>query len=53
MITEVSGCLIMHQPFYNYSADSLFYGGGFRWTPLSTHRFSPFGQVMFGGRKSS
>jgi hypothetical protein len=51
VITEVSGCLIMHQPFYNYSADSLFYGGGFRWTPLATHRFSPFGQFMFGGRK--
>jgi hypothetical protein len=51
VITEVSGCLIMHQPFYNYSADSLFYGGGFRWTPLSSRRFSPFGQFMFGGRK--
>lgn len=51
VITEVSGCLIMHQPFYNYSADSLFYGGGFRWTPLSTHRISPFGQFMLGGRK--
>ncbi|MGB2667908.1 MAG: hypothetical protein WAK48_28200 [Candidatus Acidiferrum sp.] len=51
VLTEVSGCLIMHQPFYNYSADSLFYGGGFRWTPLSTHRFSPFGQFMIGGRK--
>jgi hypothetical protein len=51
VITEVSGCLIMHQPYYNYSADSLFYGGGFRWTPLTAHRFSPFGQFMFGGRK--
>ena len=51
VITEVSGCLIMHQPFYNYSADSLFYGGGFRWTPRSTRRFSPFAQFMFGGRK--
>ena len=51
VITEVSGCLIMHQPFYNYSADSLFYGGGFRWTPLATRRFSPFAQFMFGGRK--
>ncbi len=51
VITEVSGCLIMHQPYYNYSADSLFYGGGFRYTPLAAHKFSPFAQFMFGGRK--
>lgn len=51
VITEVSGCQIMHQPQHNYSADSLFYGGGFRWTPLAAHRLSPFGQFMFGGRK--
>jgi hypothetical protein len=51
VITEVSGCLIMHQPQYNYSADSLFYGGGFRWTPMAAGRFSPFAQFMFGGRK--
>jgi hypothetical protein len=51
VLTEVSGCLIMHQPQSNMSADSLFYGGGFRWTPLPSHRFSPFGQFMFGGRK--
>jgi hypothetical protein len=51
VLTEVSGCLIMHQPQYNMSADSLFYGGGFRWTPRAAHRFSPFGQFMFGGRK--
>ncbi|MFZ3217522.1 MAG: hypothetical protein WA192_15795 [Candidatus Acidiferrales bacterium] len=48
---EVSGCLIMHMPAYNISADSLFYGGGVRWTPLATHRWSPYAQVMFGGRK--
>jgi hypothetical protein len=24
VLAEVSGCLIMHQPYYNYSADSLF-----------------------------
>jgi hypothetical protein len=41
----------MHQPQYNYSANSLFYGGGFRWTPMANRRFSPFGQFMFGGRK--
>lgn len=51
VITEVSGCLIMHMPQSNYSADSLFYGGGFRWTPRAAHRFSPFAQLMFGGRK--
>jgi len=50
-IFEVSGCLIMHMPYSNVSADSLFYGGGFRWTPMAAHRFSPFGQFMFGGRK--
>jgi len=51
VLTEVSGCLIMHQEYYNYSADSLFYGGGFRWTPMAARRFSPFGQFLFGGRK--
>jgi len=51
VITEVSGCLIMHQAAYNISADSLFYGGGFRWTPMAARRFSPFGQFMVGGRK--
>jgi hypothetical protein len=51
VITEVSGCLIMHMPHSNYSADSLFYGGGFRWTPMAANRFSPFAQLMFGGRK--
>jgi hypothetical protein len=51
VITEVSGCLIMHQPAKNVSADSLFYGGGFRWTPMAARRFSPFGQFMFGGRR--
>ncbi len=50
-IAEVSGCLIMHQPAYNMSADSLFYGGGVRWTPLASHKFSPFAEAMFGGRK--
>jgi hypothetical protein len=51
VLTEVSGCLIMHMPQSNISADSLFYGGGFRWTPMAARRFSPFGQFMFGGRK--
>jgi hypothetical protein len=51
IVAEVSGCLIMHQPQYNVSADSLFYGGGLRWTPRAAQRFSPFGQFLFGGRK--
>ncbi len=51
VITEVSGCQIMNMPHANYSADSLFYGGGFRWTPNAANRFSPFAQFMFGGRK--
>ncbi len=51
VITEVSGCLITDMPHSNISADSLFYGGGFRWTPRAAHRVSPYGQLMFGGRK--
>jgi hypothetical protein len=53
VLAEVSGCLIMHQPASNQSGDSLFYGGGLRWTPLASHRISPYTQVMFGGEKVS
>jgi len=48
---EVNGCLIMGFPHYTQSGDSLFYGGGPRWTPLATHRWSPFAEVLLGGRK--
>jgi hypothetical protein len=51
IISEVSGCLIMNMPYSNYSADSLFYGGGLRWTPQADRRFSPYAQFLFGGRK--
>ena len=51
VVTEVSGCLVMHMPYDNYSADSLFYGGGLRWTPMADRRFSPYAQFLFGGRK--
>jgi hypothetical protein len=51
VLAEVNGCLIMHQPAYNMSADSLSYSGGLRWTPRASHRFSPYAQVKFGGRK--
>jgi hypothetical protein len=51
VVAEVNGCLIMHQPAYNMSADSLSYSGGLRWTPRASHRLSPYAQVKFGGRK--
>jgi len=41
----------MGLPQSNYSADSLFYGGGVRWTPEAAHRISPYLQFMFGGRR--
>ena len=41
----------MGMPAYNQSGDSLFYGAGVRWTPLASHRWSPFTEVLFGGRK--
>jgi len=51
ILAEVNGCLVMGMPAYNDSADSLFYGSGFRWTPLADHRLSPFVEVLFGARK--
>jgi len=51
VVAEVSGCLIMHLPAANQSGDSLFYGGGLRWTPRAAHRFAPYMQMMFGGKK--
>ena len=53
VVAEVSGCLIMHMPASNQSGDSLFYGGGTRWTPLASHRISPYVQLLFGGSKVS
>jgi hypothetical protein len=52
-VGEINGCLVMHMPFYNYSADSLFYGGGLRWTPMADRKFSPYAEMLFGGRKVS
>jgi hypothetical protein len=51
IVAEVDGCLVMGFPQYNESADSLFYGVGPRWTPRASHRFSPYAQFLFGGRK--
>ena len=50
-VVEVNGCLVMRLPEYNQSADSLFYGGGLRWTPRAARRFSPYAEFLFGGRK--
>jgi hypothetical protein len=51
IVAEVNGCLIMGFSKYTQSGDSLFYGGGPRWTPMATHRWSPFAELLFGGRK--
>jgi hypothetical protein len=51
VVAEMNGCLIMNMPQSNQSADSLFYGGGARWTPLAAHRISPFAELLFGGKK--
>ncbi|MFZ1006216.1 MAG: hypothetical protein WAN65_05235 [Candidatus Sulfotelmatobacter sp.] len=51
VIAEVSGCLIMHMPQSNQSGDSLFYGGGARWTPRAAHRIAPYAEFLFGGKK--
>ena len=41
----------MHMPAANQSGDSLFYGGGVRWTPRASHSVSPYVELMFGGKK--
>ncbi len=51
IVAEINGCLIMGFSKYTQSGDSLFYGAGPRWTPLASHRYSPFAEVLFGGRK--
>jgi hypothetical protein len=51
IVAEVSGCLFMHMPAANQSGDSLLYAVGPRWTPMSTHKISPYLQMLVGGRK--
>jgi hypothetical protein len=51
VVTEVSGCLVLHMPRSNQSGDSLFYGGGLRWTPRAAQKLSPYVEMLFGGRK--
>ncbi len=51
IVAELSGCLVMHMPESNQSGDSLFYGAGPRWTPRAGSRFSPYAQLLVGGRR--
>lgn len=50
IISEVNGCLVVNMP-KNQSGDSTMFAVGPRWTPRAAHRFSPFAEVMFGGRR--
>lgn len=50
-VAELSGCLVMRMPSSDQSGDSLFYGGGVRWTPKASHNISPYMQLMIGGNK--
>lgn len=50
-VAELSGCLVTHMPSSDQSGDSLFYGGGVRWTPRASHNISPYLQLMIGGNK--
>jgi hypothetical protein len=50
IVSEVNGCMIVDTP-QNESADSVTFATGPRWTPRAIHRFSPFAQVLFGGRR--
>lgn len=50
VVSEVNGCMIVNTPT-NESADSVAFSVGPRWTPRATHRFSPFLQMLFGGRR--
>lgn len=50
IVSDANGCMIVNTPT-NESADSVTFSVGPRWTPLPTHRFSPFVQVLFGGRR--
>jgi hypothetical protein len=50
IVSEVNGCLVINMPKYQ-SGDSTMFAVGPRWTPRAAHRFSPFAEVMFGGRR--
>jgi hypothetical protein len=50
IVAEISGCLIPGFSEYE-SGDSLTYMTGPRYSPRASRKFSPFGQVLLGGRK--
>ena len=50
IVSEVNGCLVANMPKYQ-SGDSTMFAVGPRWTPRAARRFSPFAEVMFGGRR--
>ena len=49
-VSEVNGCMVVNTPTYE-SADSVTFAVGPRWAPRTTHRFSPFVQMLLGGRR--
>ena len=51
IVAEVNGCTIINSMSKFQSGDSTMFAVGPRWTPLAAHRFSPFAEVMFGGRR--
>jgi len=50
IVSEINGCMIVNMPKYQ-SGDSTMFDVGPRWTPRAAHRFSPFTEVLFGGRR--
>jgi hypothetical protein len=50
LVLEVNGCSLTGLE-KNVSGDSLSYQIGPRWAPLATGRWSPYAQVLVGGRK--
>jgi hypothetical protein len=50
IVVEASGCLVINMPV-GQSGDSIFYGAGPRWAPRAARYFSPYAQVLVGGRK--
>jgi len=51
VVAEVNGCMIINSMPKYQSGDSVMFAAGPRWTPRATHNFSPYAEVMFGGRR--
>jgi len=51
VVAEVNGCMIINSMPKHQSGDSTMFAVGPRWTPRAAHRFSPFAEAMFGGRR--